>query len=190
MAIVQCDQHHFYDNKRYPSCPICAKGFEEPRPDHEIRNSVTSYMDDFDFPKPQNEAVTQGYSDFVNEDSHTIGIFTDESQNRLTVGWLMCMNGPMKGKSYPFFSGRCFAGRSNDMDLVLSDDLKITRVKHFSLVYDPMSVSYYVVPGYGQTYLNGVPVSEAMALREGDRISAGDSEYCFVPFCKEGRVWA
>lgn len=190
MAIVQCDKHHFYDDRRYSSCPICAKGGEEPRPDDAIRNSVTSYMDDFDFPKHQNEGVTKGYEDYVSEDSHTIGIFTDESQNQLTVGWLVCMNGPMKGKSYPFYAGRCFAGRSTDMDIVLSDDLKITRVKHFSLVYDPKSIAYYVVPGFGQTYLNGESVSEAISLKEGDRITAGDSEYCFVPFCKEGRVWA
>jgi hypothetical protein len=200
MAIVQCEKHHFYDDKRYASCPICAKGSAEqddfafpaftPPAGFDANNSVTQGYADIELPRAQNDAVTQGYSDFVSEDTHTIGIFTDESENRLTVGWLVCMGGPVKGKSYPFFAGRCFAGRSPDMDIVLSDDLRITRVKHFSLVYDPKSIAYYLVPGYGQTYLNGAPVSEAKALREGDRISAGDSEYCFVPFCKEGRVWA
>ncbi len=191
MAIVQCDQHHFYDNQRYSSCPICAKGVGVTVPVDDMRDGATSYLDDFDYPRPSNDAMTQGYSDYVGEDDHTIGIFTDEeSQNQLTVGWLVCLKGPVKGKSYPFFSGRCFAGRGPDMDLVLSDDRHISRDKHFSLVYDPMSIGFFLVPGNGQTYLNGDPVSVATPLKEGDLISAGESEYCFIPYCKEGRVWA
>ncbi|MBQ8828279.1 MAG: FHA domain-containing protein [Clostridia bacterium] len=99
------------------------------------------------------------------------------------------MNGIEKGKSYPVYSGRNFAGRSIDMDIVLSDDSVISRENHFSIVYDPKSITFYLVAGEGRTYLNGEHVQAGTEITDGDEISVGESRYIFTPFCKKGRVW-
>lgn len=186
MAIVQCENNHYYDNSKNSECPYCAKvktGLDT----CEINEQLTSYMDDgFQL---QEEQLTEAYGDFVDECDKTIGIFIDETQNELTVGWLVCMKGLEKGKSYILHSGRNFVGRAFDMDIVLTDDMGITRDKHFSIVYDPKSISFYFVSGNGQTYINGKPGIDECKLNENDILEVGNSEYMFIPFCKKGRVW-
>lgn len=186
MAIVQCENGHYYDNNKHSECPYCVK-MQTPIDSNDLGEQLTSYMDD-DL-GVMNEQMTEGYGDFVQEYEKTIGIFTDESQNLLTVGWLVCMRGPEKGKSYVVHSGRNFAGRSVDMDIILYDDMSISREKHFSIVYDPKSLSFYFISGNGQTYINGKPAIDESLLQDGDILEVGNCEYMFVPFCKEGRVW-
>lgn len=186
MAIVQCKNHHYYDDSKNQECPYCKK-MENLEDVNELGEQLTSYKEDaFDF---QEEQLTEGYGDFVEEYEKTIGIFMDETKNTLTAGWLVCMHGLEKGKSYMIHSGRNFIGRSVDMDIVLSEDYKISEQKHFSIVYDPKSISFYFVAGNGQVYINERAVNEECLLKDGDLLSVGDSKYMFVPFCKEGRVW-
>lgn len=186
MAIIKCPNGHYYDDKRNSTCPYCEK-VDNGNFDRSVLNEqLTSYMPSDD---DDNVQLTEGYGEFVTEYEKTIGIFTDESQNVLTAGWLICVKGVEKGKSYVLNSGRNFAGRSFDMDILLSGDDSVSRENHFSIVYDPKSVTFYLVSGSGHTYLNGNAVSNQAEIFEGDIIQAGISEYMFIPFCKEGRVW-
>ena len=187
MAIVQCKHNHYYDDQRELSCPYCAKISANPVSEDGIAEQMTSY---FATPFEDDDVqLTEAYGDNVDEYEKTIGIFTYETQNELTAGWLVCMNGYMKGKSYPIHIGRNFAGRSLEMDIVLTDDARISRTNHFSIVYDPKSVTYFLVAGTGQIYLNGKAVVDTCELKESDEVQAGESKYMFIPFCKEGRVW-
>ena len=118
MAIVQCPYNHYYDDKKNDTCPYCEKFNESEISADDFNEQLTSYavMDDDD------AQLTEGYGEFVSEYEKTIGIFIDETQNLFTVGWLVCVQGTEKGKSYVINSGRNFAGCSLDMDIVLSDD--------------------------------------------------------------------
>lgn len=186
MAIVQCKNLHYYDDSKNSECPYCLKMESAGNMDG-INEQMTSYMDvDMD---DSNEVMTEGYGESVNEYDKTISIFTDETHNELTVGWLVCRKGSEKGKSYVIHSGRNFAGRSADMDIFLSGDQKIEREKHFSIVYDPKSVSFYLVSGNGQAFINGEALVDEILLNEGDIITAGDNDYMFIPFCRKGCVW-
>lgn len=187
MAIVQCENHHYYDNQRDAVCPYCAKMNAEKGAAAGSDEQMTSYLGWL--PSGQEGQFTEVYGDEVEEYDKTIGIFTGETHNQPTVGWLVCMNGVVKGKSYPIHAGRNFAGRSVDMDIVLSDDKSIVREKHFSIIYDPKSICFYLVKGAGQIYVNNEVVWEQCLLQDGDEICAGESRFVFVPFCKEGRVW-
>ena len=187
MAIVQCPNNHYYDDKRNSTCPYCEKMNNAVTADAGVNEQLTSYIDPVEI--DDNVQLTEGYGEAVTEFEKTIGIFIDETQNILTVAWLVCVDGLEKGKSYVIHSGRNFAGRSQDMDIVLSDDNSIAREKHFSIVYDPKSIAFYLVSGSGHTYVNGEAISSEKALVDGDVIQAGQSKYMFVPFCKEGREW-
>lgn len=187
MAIVQCINNHYYDNNKDTTCPYCEKMSESAIDDMGINEQLTSYMNPID--EQDDAQLTEGYGEAVNEFEKTIGIFVDETHNVLTVAWLVCIEGSEKGKSYVIHSGRNFVGRSQDMDIVLSDDKYIAREKHFSIVYDPKSISFYLVNGEGHTYVNGEAVSSERIIDEGDVIQVGQSRYMFVPFCKEGWEW-
>lgn len=187
MAIVQCPNNHYYDDKRDSSCPYCKKMCNSVIADVDVNEQPTSYIDPTEI--DDSAKLTEGYGETVTEFEKTIGIFVDETQNILTVAWLVCIEGPEKGKSYVIHSGRNFAGRSLDMDIVLSDDNSIAEEKHFSVVYDPKSVMFYLLEGSGNTYINGVAISSEENLLDGDIIQVGQSKYMFIPFCKEGREW-
>lgn len=187
MAIVQCSNNHYYDDKRNTVCPYCEKLNAQNASVNVLNEQLTSYLDVSEI--DDNAQLTEGYREDVSEFEKTIGIFTDETQNLLTVGWLVCTSGAVKGKSYVIHPGRNFAGRSEYMDIVLSDDNTLAREKHFSIVYDPKSIAFYLVSGSGHTYVNGKMVSSEKEIVEGDVVRAGQSEYIFIPFCKEGRDW-
>ena len=187
MAIIQCPNNHYYDDKRNQTCPYCEKMNTAPELAVSFNEQMTSYVapmfDDDDV------QLTEGYGEAVDSYERTIGIFVDESNNLLTTGWLVCVSGATKGKSYALHSGRNFAGRSVSMDVVLSDDPTIMEDKHFAVVYDPKSVAFYLVSGEGHTYVNGEAVSDQIQLFDNDEIQVGESKFLFVPFCKKGREW-
>ena len=184
MAIIQCPNNHYYDDERNSSCPYCEdinlrilpKSFNE---------QLTSYI----MPNNDEECLTEAYGECVDEFERTISIFSDDSFNILTVGWIVCISKLAKGMSHVIHSGRNFAGRSSDMDIVLINDYKIRREKHFSIVYDPKSITFYVVAGEGYVYVNGKIVNSEIKIYDGDIIQAGESKYMFIPFCKKGREW-
>ena len=189
MAIIQCINHHYYDNTKTDLCPYCAK-LESPldfEDGDNLREQQTVFKESA-FSANEGQK-TEMYGESIGEGDKTISLFSDEAENQFTVAWLVCMSGPVKGKSYTLHKGRNFAGRSIEMDIILSDDLLLSREKHFSVVYDPKDNRFYIVAGSGRTYLNEVHLQGEKEITEGDIISAGESEYIFIPFCKEGRIW-
>lgn len=189
MAIVQCENHHYYDDERDEICPYCTK-LEKESVFEDTTNSLeeqpTVFKLDNDF---ENEVMTETYGECPDSDDLTIGIFSIKESNLLVVGWLVCIEGLQKGMSYPIYSGRNFVGRNFNMDIVLSDDEEISREKHFSIIYDPKSVKFYVVEGAGITYINKNSVIGTVQMFENDVITVGTAKYCFVPFCKGERTW-
>lgn len=187
MAIIQCPNNHYYDDKRNHRCPYCEKMHTVPVSMAGMNEQLTSYitpvLDDDD------AQLTEGYGEAVYEYEKTIGVFVDESHNQLTVGWLVCISGAMKGQSYTLHSGRNFVGRSLDMDIALADDASVMENKHFAVVYDPKGIEFYLVCGEGHTYVNCEAVSEQIQLVDNDEIQVGQSRFLFVPFCRKGREW-
>lgn len=186
MAIVQCPNNHYFDDKRNKSCPYCENLFSGKIAEDGLNEQLTSYVG---ASADADVQLTEGYGEAVSEYERTIGIFADESNNLLTVGWLVCIDGFEKGKSYVVHSGRNFAGSSGDMDIALSAEEGVSAEKHFSIVYDPKSISFYLVAGSGHTYLNGNAIHESYKIEDGDHIQVGSSKYVFIQYCKEGRVW-
>ena len=186
MAIVRCMRNHYYDNSKDVACPYC----EQEGSMSGMESMITSYYSlPYDGDYDDGMQKTEAYGACVEECDKTIGMYKKDIDNEVTVGWIVCVNGLMKGKSYTIHEGRNFAGRSYEMDIILSDDNTICRNKHFSIVYEPKSIQFYLIPGEGRTYLNGKAVIEICGLEENDMITAGESNFIFVPFCKTGCIW-
>ena len=106
------------------------------------------------------------------------------------TGWLVCINGDEKGNDYRLHAGKNFVGRSQAMEVVLTDDKSISREKHCSVLYDPKGNEFYVTAEKSNiVYLNGDLVTEPHSLKLGDVIKVGETELKFIPYCQEDITW-
>ena len=100
-----------------------------------------------------------------------------------TVGWLVCIEGPERGKDYRIRSERNFIGRSTAMDICVNDET-ISRENHACLTFNPLSGVFKLQPGEsrGLVYLNNEDVMGPVDVKAGDKIAIGSSRFMFVPF--------
>ena len=109
------------------------------------------------------------------------------SPDQYVAGWLVCVKGMWKGRDYRLYKGFNRLGNRQGADIPLPEELKETVC---ALVYDDRSNSFYLVQQSGDSvYLNGSEVKGSVQLNTGDRIKAGEAEFEFIAFCREGRSW-
>ena len=179
MAVVKCEQNHYYDDEKFDSCPHCLRLSQGEAVDEGSTLAAWESMD-----------VTQGLQSLIGNYSEekTVGLYTKKGFSPV-AGWLVCTEGKERGRDYPIRTGRNFVGRARNMDIVLSDDPMVSREKHFSIAYEPHNVSFAIIAGQGDTYLNGNRVTEPTELSDGDMIEVGESRLVFVPYCTKERKW-
>lgn len=186
MAIVQCENNHYYDDSKDSVCPYCIKQGGQDFDISSVNEQTTEYKGAEEY---DGGVLTEAYGESPAEEDKTIGVYSVREGNLLTAGWLVCIQGKERGVSHTVYSGRNFAGRSDEMDIVLYDDSAVSRSRHFSVVYEPRENKYYLGEGTGRTYLNGKILIGYREIYENDIIEAGNSKYCFVAFCNEERRW-
>lgn len=180
MAIVQCKNKHYYDNVKYKECPHCKRM---------LGTGQNPVIDDVGVTVPFfPEQIDGGGNSAESQQQKTIGAFFAGKNVNPISGWLVCIDGENRGRSFEIHVGKNYVGRSMKMDIHTNDDT-ISRENHFSIVFEPISCSFYVVAGNGLAYLNGNMITEAEPLKEDDQIEAGKSRYVFVPYCRKGRDW-
>ncbi len=182
MAVIQCENGHFYDESKFIRCPHCetlslSSG-------EALRTDRTVSMKQPPVPMPPADE---------EELDRTVSIFSRGQGKRtpgLPVGWLVCTEGPEQGREHRLVAGRNFAGRGLGMDICLSGDPEIDPSEQFSVVYDPLSGRFSLVPGKGTlTYLNGEVLSSSAPLRDYDSIRAGGTTLVLRSFCGEDFQW-
>lgn len=176
MAIIQCEFGHYYDDEKYAECPHCEEQIGE-------GDLTMSFVE-------EEERAHDKLAAMAGSDERTVGVFQARMKADPVVGWLVCMEGPERGRDYRIHTGRNFLGRSYGMDLTVRDDLSISREKHCSIVYDPKHGDFMLVPGEGtNTYVNSSLLKEPVRMEDGDAIGIGGSVFVFIAFCKGERTW-
>ena len=126
----------------------------------------------------------------ATDDQVTMAFYTGPKGVSCVTGWLVCVEGPERGRDYRITHGMNWAGRDVDMDIYLPQDMMISRKKHCAVVYDNKSNKFFLVDGgVGLTYLNDHLVKQNEVLKLGDVITIGKSKFEFIPFCREGHQW-
>ena len=127
----------------------------------------------------------------TQDDSMTIQYYQKTLGTEPVVGWLVCVKGVHRGEDFRIKAGRNFLGRSGSMGICLSGDTAISREKHLIVTYDPKTNKFFAQPGDTSilSYLNDMPLLEVTTLKAGDKLSAGESDLIFVPFCGELYTW-
>lgn len=193
MAVVRCGQGHYYDDEKFSRCPHCGiftnlnlSGGQEAEDD----GKTVALDEQPRLPEDDSRTVALESSSLPSDDQKTVGYCSADEGNDYVTGWLVCIRGPEKGRDYRLHHGFNRIGRGYGMSVCVVDDIHISRENHCSVVYDDRSNSFSLVPSGGNlVYMGGDSVMSPVGLSTGDVICMGDSEFEFIAFCREGRVW-
>lgn len=107
------------------------------------------------------------------------------------VGWLVCIEGPSKGRSYNVYCGKNYIGRSNEMDICLAEDKTVSRSRHATVIYEPKARIFFATSGDSHElfYLNDQVVLSNVQLNDRDVLTIGKTSLVFVPFCDQRYGW-
>ncbi len=180
MIMKQCSAGHFYDAERYDSCPYCGTN---PNDQIHTQPNVIPVDNGLEPTVPVNPATGFGGGE-------TIGL--DMSKEvRPVVGWLVCIEGPDRGRSYEVHKENNYLGRSAQMDIYIAGDATISRDSPMVVTYDANSRSFYCgfMGGRSIVRLNGMPLLSTTQLKHGDIIELGKTKLMFVPFSSDAFDW-
>ena len=121
----------------------------------------------------------------------TVGMMQQEMGFDPVVGWLACVEGPSRGKSYTIRGGINSIGRGDRMDITITGDRTISMENHARISYSDRNNRFNLLPGDGRNivYLNGEEVFSATPLQAYDLIDFGETKLLFVPLCGERFTW-
>ena len=142
-------------------------------------------------PEPVQTAPPPGFGVSVTAAGKTVGMMQSQMGFDPVVGWLACVAGPSRGKSYTVRGGVNSIGRSERMDIVITGDLKISAENHAKISYSDKHNRFNLLPGEGRNivYLNDEEVFTPMPLHAYDLIDFGETKLLFVPLCGETFTW-
>ena len=218
MAIVKCNNGHFYDDAAYHGkCPHCKvesellkKGSGSVIEDDKTVamsldeiNIVTNYTEKHDKSMSESAPALMGRQDIMGglfdqkldtleeeDKDKTVSLFNAAKAVNPVTGWLVCTNGKEAGKDYRLHAGKNFLGRSMTMDIPIVGDKTVARVKHCAVVYDPMENQFFLSAEEGNVvYLNDKTIESYVEIKADDVIRVGETELVMIPYCKEERKW-
>lgn len=202
MAIIMCPFGHYYDEVRHKECPVCSKMSSGNHESFGIQSQVT--VSGYQIGEPvggvtellsadeeknrfADFAIDEQY-DAMSDDNSTVGFFEIAGIGGFTAGWLVCVDGNDKGKSFTLTIGRNTCGNMVSNDVVLNDS-NVVSMLHCSVVYEPKQNKFFLVPENGTVFYNSKYISNPVELKNNDKILLGDTELVFVPFCNKNRSW-
>ena len=110
----------------------------------------------------------------------------------LVVGWLVCVSGPARGRSFELHVGRNFIGRAATSDVALPEDAAVARERQASVIFDPRTARFSVTANETRelTYVNDELVYDHCDLTANDVLLVGSTRLMLVPLCGSSFVWA
>jgi len=186
MGIKRCSSGHFYDCDQYTKCPYCGVQHLDVQGAMDRQNTKKT---DQDFPTVAMHPV--GNKGMISEPGETVGIIKQKIGIDPIVGWLVCVEGVLRGRDYPIRSEKNAIGRSPNMDICISDDDSISRENHGFIVFNPRKVTFRVQIGEsrGLIYLNDEEVLTHEELKAYDIIEIGQTKLIFIPLCGVNFQW-
>ncbi len=192
--MIRCQEGHFFDPQVHSSCPWCNKpldfGGHATGPD--MPAGKTTPLRDPGMQaqsKPAaggTPAVTPGLSPGA-----TRRMVHEELGMDPVVGWLVCVDGPDRGRDYRIHSEKNFIGRAPTMDICIAGDEAISREKHATLSFEPKKQIFWLLPGeaMGLVYLNNDVLYSPAQLKARDILELGKTKLMLVPFVDESFRW-
>lgn len=168
MSLMRCPEGHLFSPRRYGNiCPYCNKTV-----------ALTNEKSIAEDPEGAYDSKTPYLGDLEVMDPVT--------------GWLVCIEGPSKGRDYKIMTEKNFLGRGETMDIQILGDNHIAKKNHAVFVYDPKKRKTLILPGdsQGLVYVNDEAVYTPQELSAYDTIELGKSKFIFIPLCGENFEWS
>lgn len=165
MSLLRCSEGHLFSPRRYGNiCPYC------------------------------NKTVAIAKEKSIAEEEQTsegMPYLGDLEVMVPVTGWLVCIEGPSKGRDYRILTGKNFLGRGENMDIRILGDNHIAKKNHAIFVYDPKKRKTMILPGdsQGLVYVNDEAVYTPLELCPYDIVEMGKSKFLFIPLCGENFEW-
>ena len=142
-------------------------------------------------PAPEPTAPPKFHGPSVLDAGKTVGMMQEQMGFDPVVGWLACVEGPSRGKSYTIRGGINSIGRGDRMDITITGDRTISMENHARISYSDRNNRFNLLPGDGRNivYLNGEEVFGPMPLHAYDLIDFGETKLLFIPLCGERFTW-
>lgn len=166
MNLTRCENGHYYNKEKFPSCPHCAH--------------VPTFL------------VHQGEQADIETALPNAGAVQQISHSsQKTTGWLVCIKGNMIGESFPIREGKNRIGRSTAMDIILLYENSISREDHACITYDAANRSFTLTSFNEQNNIavNDRKLSDSVILHDRDVITLGKCTLVFIVFCNETFGW-
>lgn len=219
MNLKKCRNGHTYDPSITPECPECAQMYGKTVPlnggtvqgGENYGKTIPLYQptEPINYPGDERhwaDVNKHGDVPFVSEDykptqpvnprfgNHGRQMENPPGAAGVTVpvtGWLVCVEGPSKGKDYKIHPEYNRIGRGSSMDICILGDETISRENHAMIAYDSLERAFYFAPATGGSIVrvNGKAVLGNVELNAYDRITIGKSQFIFIPFCGEKFEW-
>lgn len=199
VKMVLCPNGHYYNaaiHQRCPQCASAASGGFIPTQDPHAAGSQGNFGPTID---PHNARPQGGigsttpaggteYGSTVPGDD--LGSGSSSPAADPVVGWLVCVEGPNRGRDYRIHAGYNYIGRESG-DIRLQEDMQISRQHHAMIAYDSGDHTYYFGPSGGRNLVrvNGKTVLNAQAVYNYDVLSIGAGRYLFVALCGSHFGW-
>ena len=207
MEMRKCAAGHYYDASMYSCCPYCgmqrntevtvAQGMSTPLQSASVSGSFGGTDKTVALGMANSQMIEMPmYNQEVApkidlDDNKTIAILQSENGVDPVVGWLVQMDGKNKGKDYRIHSDNNYIGRGEQMDVRIKGDDTISRENQAIITYDNKEKKYYFSPGEGRSVirLNGKAIFQTSELKAYDKVTIGQTELVFVPFCRNDFSW-
>jgi hypothetical protein len=113
-------------------------------------------------------------------------------RNEPVAGWLVCLEGPSRGKDYRLHTEKNFIGRGPNMDVILDSDNTVSRERHAVVIFDPKKKTFWALPGEasGLVYLNGDIVNSPAPMKADDVLEVGQTKLVLIPFLGDRYSWS
>ncbi len=208
MTRAVCGNGHIYDSDQYSVCPYCNgvgnmisfDGSDSPgrtvgpggtaQGHNVVGRTAAPSAGDHGSEIPGKTVAPADYVKEQQELGHTMGVLKKKFDFDPVVGWLVCVRGAARGRSFQLYAKVNTIGRSKDNDVCISGDETISR-EHARLAYDPKSNSFRIIPGQltNNMYINDEAVYTPFKLSAYDTIEMGETVLLFVPFCGDRFRW-
>jgi len=180
--MARCEQGHFFDERKHVGCPFCAVLARAMGLTPAAKSAPACLPEEDRTRRRQTRPAA---------DRRTVSILQQRTGFDPVVGWLVCVEGPDRGRDYRLHSENNFIGRDPGMDVCISGDGAVSRHKHAVLSFDPASNDFELSPGESRrlVYLNERRVNAPVSIDIYDAIGLGRTTLLFMPFCSDQFRW-
>jgi hypothetical protein len=219
--MTRCPEGHFYDPAKHPACPWCALPTDAGRVDQKTRPMQAPIQGNVAPPPlpavsaphaappvlsspppalpPVNTRLASAPANPLpappsnpNATVRLGGSAKVGAKNDPVAGWLVCLEGPDRGRDFRLHMEKNFIGRAPNMDVVLDGDNTVSRERHAIVIFDPKKKTFWALPGdaSGLVYLNGEIVNSPVQMKTDDILEVGLTKLVLIPFCGDRYSWS